>query len=58
MKGFKALAVVCLAPMILLPASGSVGNQAPNEAPTGFDDQTNGMVNQAQFMLDMGTFDE
>jgi len=30
----------------------------PAEAPTGFDDQTNGFANQTQFDLDRGTFEE
>jgi len=30
----------------------------PAEAPTGFDDQTNGFVNQTQFDLDKGIFEE
>ena len=55
LKLFPAL--LCVAAFALAAASRfTVEAQRGNEAPTGFDNLTNGFVDQAQFDLDRATF--
>ena len=60
MKLLKFLVVVLFAVTAIgvVSASRSVTGQAVTEAPTGFDNKTNGMVDQAAFDADRATFEE
>lgn len=57
LKTFVCLAVVCLA-VLPSPWLGQVGSQALPEAPTGFDNKTNGFSDPTTFASDIATFEE
>jgi CxxC motif-containing protein (DUF1111 family) len=60
MKHLKLFILALFIVTLALPATitFAVQNQAATEAPAGFDDQTNGMVDQATFEADRKTFEE
>src|SRR5437588_2745004 len=72
MKLLKLFALVFFAMAMVLPqaftsagergspnqSASDVQAQAPTEAPTGFDNQTNGFVSQSQFEADEAVFNE
>src|SRR5437868_15163477 len=60
MKQMKIFALLLFAALLALPMAmtGTVEGQSPTEAPTGFDNQTNGFTNQATFDADKRTFEE
>src|SRR5262249_29108053 len=63
MKSLKSLKIIILMLFVVgvsspLYMSNSVYSQAVTEAPTGFDNLTNGFVTQAQFDADKTTFEE
>ena len=55
MAGILALGILAWAAMESAPGSSPT---TPGEAPAGFDDQTNGVVDQATHQADLDTFDE
>ena len=60
MRFLKIVVSLIFAAVLGIPAAdtSAVENQSATEAPTGFDDQTNGFVLQDQFDADKATFEE
>jgi len=60
MRFLKIVVSLVFAAVLGIPAAdtSAVENQSATEAPTGFDDQTNGFVLQDQFDADKATFEE
>ena len=60
MRFLKIVVSLVFAAVLGIPAAdtSAVENQSATEAPTGFDDQTNGFVLQDQFDVDKATFEE
>jgi CxxC motif-containing protein (DUF1111 family) len=59
MKGRSVrVCLLIIVPIVLVAAAGLGQNGPLQEAPTGFDNQTNGFVNQRQFDLDRVVFNE
>jgi CxxC motif-containing protein (DUF1111 family) len=60
MKNLKMLAMTLFVTVFAISVlmTGTVQSQAPTEAPTGFDDLTNGLITQAEFDAAKETFEE
>src|SRR5262245_29460956 len=61
MKAFKfmlALLFMAVPVLVLTNTHPVIGQEGPTEAPAGFDNLTNGMVDQATFSRDLETFSE
>src|SRR5438270_2987977 len=69
MRLLKMIVLLCFAAMFLLPAglsravekqspTNAVDSQAATAAPAGFDNQSNGLFSQSQFIADQTKFDE
>jgi len=58
MKLLKLFVVVSFAAALALPAGFTAISQSLDDAPAGFDNQTNGLVDQATFEADLKVFEE